>query len=229
MDHYVDTRDDNGGVHINSGIPNRAFVLAALAIGGNAWEAPGAIWYAVLSGDGIRADCDFATFAGLTVDAAGRAHGEGSPEQVAVRSAWEQVGVLTAVTEPPVRSDQGGEQGGGHGGSTPGQGSGDREAPTRDLPSADAELLLRRTGGFAGLVRERRLALGELSERDAKDWQHLLSAATLQRIAASTERTHPDAYIYSVVCDEAGCDVTVQEPHLPEAIHSLFERTLSAD
>ena len=41
MDDYVNTRDDNGGVHINSGIPNRAFVLAALAIGGNAWEAPG--------------------------------------------------------------------------------------------------------------------------------------------------------------------------------------------
>jgi hypothetical protein len=90
-------------------------------------------------------------------------------------------------------------------------------------------VLLRRTGGFAGLVRERRVALGELSERDAKDWQHLLGAPTLQRIAASTEGTHPDAYIYSVVCDEVGCDVTIHEPHLPEAIHSLFERTLAED
>ena len=34
MAHYVDTTDDNGGVHINSGIPNRAFYLAATAIGG---------------------------------------------------------------------------------------------------------------------------------------------------------------------------------------------------
>ena len=33
-----DPRNDNGGVHINSGIPNRAFYLAATAIGGNAWE-----------------------------------------------------------------------------------------------------------------------------------------------------------------------------------------------
>ena len=41
MDDYVDTQDDNGGVHINSGIPNRAFVLAADAIGGNAWDAAG--------------------------------------------------------------------------------------------------------------------------------------------------------------------------------------------
>jgi hypothetical protein len=31
------------------------------------------------------------------------------------------------------------------------------------------------------------------------------------------------------VCDETGCDVTLQEPHLPEAIHSLFERTLAQD
>ena len=104
----------------------------------------------------------------------------------------------------------------------PGQGDGHGTPP-----GPDAHVLLRRTGGFAGQVRERQIALGELSERDAKDWQHLLAAPTLQRIAASTERTHPDAYIYSVVCDEAGCDVTIQEPHLPESIHSLFERTLS--
>ena len=117
MAHYVDTQDDNGGVHINSGIPNRAFVLAADAIGGNAWDAPGAIWYAVLSGDGIKADCDFATFAGLTVAAAATAHGDGSAEQEAVRSAWEQVGVLTEAEVPrqaPARSTAGpsGDRGG---------------------------------------------------------------------------------------------------------------------
>ncbi|KRF39916.1 metalloprotease [Terrabacter sp. Soil811] len=222
MDDYVETQDDNGGVHINSGIPNRAFVLAADAIGGNAWEGPGAIWYAVVSGDGIKADCDFATFAGLTVAAAGSAHGDGSAEQTAVRSAWEQVGVLTAAAGAPVG------EAGGAGGSTPTPGPAGG-GPSGQVPGADAQVLLRRSGGFAGQVRERRLALGDLSERDAKDWQHLLAAPTLQRIAASTERTHPDAYIYSVVCDEAGCDVTLQEPHLPEAIHSLFERTLADD
>ena len=31
MDDYVETTDDNGGVHLNSGIPNRAFYLAATA------------------------------------------------------------------------------------------------------------------------------------------------------------------------------------------------------
>ncbi|GAA1500979.1 hypothetical protein GCM10009740_37600 [Terrabacter terrae] len=217
MAHYVDTSDDNGGVHTNSGIPNRAFVLAAEAIGGNSWEGAGAIWYAVLSGDGIKADCDFATFAGLTVDAAGRLHGNGSAEQSAVRAAWERVGVLTAGAGVPTPAGADGATQGSGGG-----GGGDAE-----VPGADAQVLLRRSGGFAGLVRERRVAIGALPERDAKDWQHLLSAPTLQRIAASTERTHPDAYVYSVVCDEAGCDITVQEPHLPEAIHSLFERTLA--
>ena len=174
----------------------------------------------MLSGDGIKADCDFATFAGLTVAAAGSAHGDGSSQQAAVRSAWEQVGVLTAGAQTPtgVTSDGSGQPAPA---PAPSQGGGG--------PSPEAQVLLRRTGGFAGLVRERRVALGELPERDAKDWKHLLEAPTLQRIAASTERTHPDAFIYSVVCDEASCDVTLQEPHLPEAIHSLLERTLADD
>jgi Zn-dependent metalloprotease len=34
---------DNGGVHLNSGIPNRAFALVAEDLGGNAWETAGQI------------------------------------------------------------------------------------------------------------------------------------------------------------------------------------------
>ena len=49
MADYVDTQDDNGGVHLNSGIPNRAFVLAARAVGGESWEGAGRIWYAALT------------------------------------------------------------------------------------------------------------------------------------------------------------------------------------
>ena len=48
MDHYVHTGRDNGGVHINSGIPNHAFYLVAEALGGNAWEKAGQIWYDAL-------------------------------------------------------------------------------------------------------------------------------------------------------------------------------------
>jgi Zn-dependent metalloprotease len=35
---------DNGGVHINSGIPNKAFYLACVAFGGSSWEKCGKIW-----------------------------------------------------------------------------------------------------------------------------------------------------------------------------------------
>ena len=223
MADYVDTQDDNGGVHINSGIPNRAFVLAALAIGGNAWDDAGSIWYSVLSGDGIKADCDFATFAELTVAAATAAHGDGSSQQQAVRSGWEQVGVLSAGSG---QSTTGGSAGGSTSGSA--GGSAGSSAPS-DGPGTEAHVLLRRTGGFAGLVRERHVAIGDLPEADARDWQHLLAAPTLQRIAQTRAPSHPDAFVYSIVCTEAGCDVTVQEPHLPEAIHSLFERTLESD
>src|SRR5919201_1320327 len=97
MDEYVDLPDDtdprhdNGGVHINSGIPNHAFYLAATAIGGNAWEAAGHIWYKVLT-EKLHANADFKTAAQATVDVAGQDFS--STEQDAVRKAWQDVGVL---------------------------------------------------------------------------------------------------------------------------------------
>lgn len=41
MRDFVRTFEDNGGVHINSGIPNHAFYQASTLIGGNAWEKAG--------------------------------------------------------------------------------------------------------------------------------------------------------------------------------------------
>ncbi|MDN5768875.1 MAG: M4 family metallopeptidase [Humibacillus sp.] len=219
MAHYVQTTDDNGGVHINSGIPNRAFALAAIAIGGNAWGDAGAIWYAVLTGDGIKADCEFATFADLTVAAAAAAHGDGSAQHAAVRDAWTTVGVLSADGAggdgPPPPADPTTE--------TP---SGEAHG---EVPGADTRVLLRRTGGFAGRVRERQMAIGELPEPMARDWQNLLVAPTLQRIAATADRALPDAFCYSVLCEPVDLDVMVAEPHLPESIHQLFERTLDLE
>ncbi|MDO9455934.1 M4 family metallopeptidase, partial [Nocardioides sp.] len=71
LDDYVETTDDNGGVHLNSGIPNHAFQLAATAIGGRSWEGAGPVWFAALTGGGVRPDTDFAGFAAATVAAAG--------------------------------------------------------------------------------------------------------------------------------------------------------------
>jgi Zn-dependent metalloprotease len=44
MSGYVTTTQDNGGVHINSGIPNRAFYLAAHALGGHTATVVGRVW-----------------------------------------------------------------------------------------------------------------------------------------------------------------------------------------
>ncbi|GAB3018598.1 hypothetical protein GCM10011376_00290 [Nocardioides flavus (ex Wang et al. 2016)] len=86
MDDYVETTADNGGVHLNSGIPNKAFHLAALAVGGRAIEGAGRIWYDALVGGDVPPGASFATFAAATVGAAGE-HAD------AVREAWGQVGV----------------------------------------------------------------------------------------------------------------------------------------
>lgn len=93
MRDYVETADDNGGVHINSGIPNRAFFLAAAALGGFAWERAGLIWYRTLTAGTLSPTADFAAFAAATVRAAATEYGEESEEVAAVRAAWGDVGV----------------------------------------------------------------------------------------------------------------------------------------
>jgi Zn-dependent metalloprotease len=94
--HYKDIyvgMKDNGGVHINSGIANRAFYLASLEIGGYAWEKAGKIWYVALR-DRLRSSSNLKQAAAILVQVAGELYGEGGKEQKAVKNAWEQVGVL---------------------------------------------------------------------------------------------------------------------------------------
>ncbi len=92
MAHYVTTHEDNGGVHINSGIPNHAFYLLATALGGHAWERAGQIWYDTLTGGQLSPDVDFAGFAAATAATALGRYGDGE-EHHAVLAAWEAVGV----------------------------------------------------------------------------------------------------------------------------------------
>ncbi|MFI9046425.1 M4 family metallopeptidase [Streptomyces sp. NPDC053427] len=94
MKGYVDTADDNGGVHLNSGIPNHAFYLAATALGGNAWEKAGQVWYDVLTGGELAKDARFTDFASLTIAAARARFGAGDEHEAMVK-AWTQVGVGT--------------------------------------------------------------------------------------------------------------------------------------
>jgi len=90
---YVRTLEDNGGVHINSGIPNKAFYFVAAGIGGYAWEKAGRIWYETLRDPEVRASSGFKTFARRTAANALRLYGPTSGEEQVVREAWGQVGI----------------------------------------------------------------------------------------------------------------------------------------
>jgi Zn-dependent metalloprotease len=94
MDDYVETNSDNGGVHINSGIPNHAFYLAATAIGGNAWEEAGLVWYEALISE-VTPNQNFAGWAELTIETAARLFGANDIVPQAFEDAWIEVGVLT--------------------------------------------------------------------------------------------------------------------------------------
>lgn len=91
MGGYVHTSADDGGVHTNSGIPNHAFYLAAIALGGYAWEKAGRIWYETLRDRRLKPTATFRQFARLTVQNAD--HLFGKNERTAVASAWDEVGI----------------------------------------------------------------------------------------------------------------------------------------
>ena len=96
MRDYVDTPSDNGGVHINSGIPNHAFYLAAIALGGRTWEVLGRIWYVTLTSH-LKPDADFGDFVRATVTTAGDLFGNGGRVQRVVADAWGAVGMGVRV------------------------------------------------------------------------------------------------------------------------------------
>ena len=94
MKDYVQTTDDNGGVHINSGIPNRAFVLAAKAIGGHSWEVTGRIWYVTLT-ERLTESADFEKCARETISVARDLYPADPTIATHVAQAWIDVGVLS--------------------------------------------------------------------------------------------------------------------------------------
>ncbi|MBY0359157.1 MAG: M4 family metallopeptidase [Candidatus Obscuribacterales bacterium] len=94
MRDYVKMSGDNGGVHYNSGIPNRAFALFAQGVGGNAWEKAGKIWYAARTTCGARPS--FGRFAYETVEACKQL---GMTNLVStLDKAWKDVGITPSKT-----------------------------------------------------------------------------------------------------------------------------------
>jgi len=81
---------DRGGVHINSGIPNRVFVLIAKAIKGKAWDVAGRIWYDTMVQ--LTTTSQFIDCARLSVQVAGGKK-FGAAAKKAVTNAWKAVGI----------------------------------------------------------------------------------------------------------------------------------------
>ena len=172
LDDYIVTTSDNGGVHLNSGIPNRAFQLAAVGIGGTTVEGAGRIWYAALTGADVSRGSDFADFAAATIAAAG-AHAD------VVRDAWEQVGVLASAATPAP--------------ATP--------APATPAPGppAAAVLRVRRTGGFAGMSTSDEV---DLAGRDPRAAQVRDLLARTDLTVARRGDPRPDGFVYEFQLDD---------------------------
>jgi Thermolysin metallopeptidase, alpha-helical domain/Thermolysin metallopeptidase, catalytic domain len=200
MADYVETTSDNGGVHINSGIPNHAFYLAAVAVGGPAWDGVGRVWYDVLTGGSLSPDVDFAGFAAATLAAASARYGDGSTAAVAVADAWQQVGVTPGA--PPTE---------------PGQ----AQAPTD--PVDPSRVVVHRSGGLTGQQVRREVNVQDLPDEERDAWIGLLGSPLLGSL--ETEPSQPDRYVYRV-SGPAGVDVTVAEHQLPADVRALLDRTL---
>ena len=125
MSEYVVTQQDNGGIHINSSIPNNAMVL--MTVGGVndvskiavprglGWEKAEKLWYHALTNYFMASD-DFVAAANQTIEAATDL-GFAESDRNVVECAWISVGVLsgeckstdpgadpqTAVTDPAAR------------------------------------------------------------------------------------------------------------------------------
>lgn len=190
MADYVDTTEDNGGVHINSGIPNRAFALAAIALGGYSWERAGQVWYDALTAGEVGAEADFTAFAQATVSSAARVFSDDPVVGEAVRDAWIQVGVLG-----------------------PGAASATEEESSADpAPAPPSETVaVKRTGGFAGGVRANVVDL--TADPNGNELRRLLDRVDMTALAAEPGfDPMPDRFVYTVEYGEVR--VTLDERHL---------------
>jgi Zn-dependent metalloprotease len=88
---FVKTSEDSGGVHINSGIPNRAFATLAIGLGGPSWATAGTVWYEALRDARLQASAGFAEFGRITQAVATTRFDDAVAQ--AVTAAWAAVGV----------------------------------------------------------------------------------------------------------------------------------------
>jgi Thermolysin metallopeptidase, alpha-helical domain/Thermolysin metallopeptidase, catalytic domain len=180
MTDYVHTEDDNGGVHINSGIPNRAFALLATELGGSSWERAGQIWYATLTSTDVVSNTDFLGFAEATVAAASRLYPDDPWIADQVRQAWRSVEVFGSGLDAL---------------------SANQPADLASKQSAQY-VSVRRTGGVAGIARSYQLDLG--ADQEGSQVRQLLAEVERQYVepdmsaAPARSSPTPDRFVYSI-------------------------------
>ena len=180
MTAYVHTEDDNGGVHINSGIPNRAFALLATELGGRSWERAGQIWYATLTSTDIDSNTDFLSFAEATVAAASRLYPDDPWIVDQVRQAWRSVDVFGSGLEALSANK-----------------------PANLMSEQSAQYVsVRRTGGVTGIARAYQLDLS--ADREGSEVRQLLAEVERQygqpdpSAAPARSTPTPDRFVYSI-------------------------------
>ena len=101
MSQYVTTTQDHGGVHINSGIPNRAFymLVEGLAGGGIGRVKGHQIFYRALTTK-LTKQSDFLDLRTATVLCAQELYGSGSTESAKVRQAFDEVEIYEPTASP---------------------------------------------------------------------------------------------------------------------------------
>jgi len=82
--------DPNGDPHTNSGVPNRAFYLASMGLGGYSWEGAGRIWYNAVPH--LKHSSTFRDMRAATLAEAEKVSGDALK---AVKNAWDTVGVTS--------------------------------------------------------------------------------------------------------------------------------------
>jgi hypothetical protein len=216
MADYVETDADSGGVHINSGIPNHAFALAALDVGGYTWEKAGQVWYNTLVNGQLSARATFESFAQATVTSAHRLFMNDTSVAEQVRAAWVEVGVLDADV------DLAAYQTTGHGLAQPSELSEPPAGPARpgstDQP---ATVAVCRSGGFAGTTKVGQLDLN--SDPEGPEVRNLLMRVGTEHITST--RPTPDRFVYTV--EYGDWRLTVLEQDLTPELRRLVQVVLN--
>ena len=86
-----DNLSSDDAVHINSGIPNKAFYLFAKELNRPSWEVAAQIWYRTITSGQIGKNATFEEFAKATIE---QANNEGPEVYKALEKAWKEVGIL---------------------------------------------------------------------------------------------------------------------------------------